>query len=125
MSHAPVSRPGRLAVILSLALPVLGGCSNVVPGPYVDPPRPDAGPEGDMSVPERTGTLRVTPGLQQQLTITDGSPATASWRAFFTYADTKEDVDVTDSCFWSLVGRDGQRTPLGSVDRGRFTSTPL
>lgn len=143
MPNAPVSRPGTRLARLSLAraprllraglgvglLASLGagllGCSNLVPGPYVNPPQQDGGGEGDMRLPERTGTLQVTPGLQQQLTISGGVPATATWRALFTYADTGEEVDVSDICAWSLVGREGQQTTLGSVDRGRFTSTAL
>src|SRR4051812_42785192 len=76
----------RLLPLLSLAsaLALFGGCSNHIPGPYIDPPLPDGGPASDMDAPDRTGTLFLSPGPQELLT-TDGTLASFSWRAFFRY----------------------------------------
>lgn len=106
----------RLASIPWVLFVSLVACSNLLPGPLPDPANDAGGP--------RTTRLVISPDGPQALRIEGGAAARFRWQAFLVVMETGERTEVTESCFWSVVPRPGQRMGLGTIDKGQFESEP-
>jgi hypothetical protein len=93
-------------------------CSDMLPGPFVDPVPdlmpPDIGPQNTH--------LTIQPATLPTIVLQSGSPQMRTFHAFQVNETTGQMTDVTDMCFWSVPQSTGQRLPLGTISQGVFTT---